>query len=196
MGAAKFTLIDECLANITGVSVIEIGTEHQGRGEGSTRYLDAFCKARGIDFYTCDLDPVVVTWGKTLTTNAVCAKGEDFLTLFTGKPIAFAYLDNFDWCSPGVENVPKVLAQAARYRDVHGIERTNVNSQLAHLKQAQALLPKLHTTAFVLFDDTHPGADGTYEGKGGTAIPFLLANGLRLLEQGDAAHPYVLVGRP
>jgi hypothetical protein len=196
MGAAKFTLIEKCLAglDVAGkVSVIEVGTEHQGRGDGSTRYLHAYCASHGIDFYTCDIDPIVASWGKQLTPNAVCSRGEDFITGFMGKPIAFAYLDNFDWCYPGVENVPKVLAQAARYRDVHGIERTNVNSQLAHLKQAEALLSKLHSTAFILFDDTHLGTNGLYEGKGGTAVPFMLSHGMRLIEQGDATHPYVLL---
>jgi hypothetical protein len=199
MGSAKFRLIERCLAgmlDVSDLSCVEIGTEHQDKGEDSTRFLDQYCTKRGLEFFTVDFDPVVAAHGKTLTPNAICARGEDFLASYPSKrPIVFAYLDNFDWVPTNMKTNPKFARQAERYLQVHGVERNNVNSQAAHLAQARALLPLLHTEAFVLFDDTYPTGEGGYDGKGGTAIPFLLSNGFHVIEQGSAADPYVLLGR-
>ena len=53
----------------------------------------------------------------------------------------------------------------------------NINSQLAHLRQSMKLLPKLEDSCAILFDDTWRYWDGCYDGKGGVAVPFLLAHG-------------------
>jgi hypothetical protein len=52
----------------------------------------------------------------------------------------------------------------------------------------------LHTTAFVLFDDTWTTGEG-YDGKGGTAVPFLLQNGFTVVSQGGSDCPHVLLRR-
>lgn len=195
MGADAHAMIEQCFgdADLTGFSVVEVGSRHQNKGPGSTNFFHAYCIKKGAEFWTVDLDPVVTEGCKAVTPNAVCAKGEDFLSVYPSqKPIVFAYLDSFDWTYPGVENVPKVRAQAERYRTVHRIERTNDNSFAAHLAQAQALLPLLHTTAFVLFDDTWT-TGSVYDGKGGTAVPFLLQNGFVVVSQGDQTNPHVLL---
>ena len=197
MGAAKFVEIERCLADldVSGLSVVEVGTEHEGRGDGSTRFFNDYCRKRELEFWTVDLDPDVAAYAKALTPNAIHASGETFLAGYPSKrPIVFAYLDNFDWTYPGVESVPKVQRQAERYRTVHHVERNNDNSRLAHLKQATALLPLLHTTAFVLFDDTWTNGSG-YDGKGGTAVPFLMQNGFTVVSEGGPECPHVLLRR-
>jgi hypothetical protein len=206
MGANAHMVIEQCLegTDLAGLSVVEIGSRHQDKGPGSTNQFHDYCARRGAEFWTVDSDPVVASGCRAVTPNAVCARGEDFLATFPGKPIVFAYLDNFDWTYAGVERVPKVIRQAEHYRTVHMIERTNTNSQAAHLAQARALVPLLHTTAFVLFDDTWVTADGGHDGKGGTAVPFLLENGFRTraggsatsaLPWGSPTDPYVLLER-
>lgn len=198
MGAGGHTMIEQCLdgMGLAGLSVVEIGSRHVNKGPGSTHFFHGYCTKKGAEFWTVDLDPVVADGCKTVTPNAICAKGEAFLSTFPSqKPIVFAYLDNFDWTYAGVEQVPKVRAQAERYRTVHKIERTNVNSQIAHLDQCEALLPLLHTTAFVLFDDTWVTPAGRHDGKGGTAVPFLLQNGFTVMSQGGPEDPHVLLRR-
>jgi hypothetical protein len=195
MGADAHMVIERYLEGIdlTGLSVVEIGSRHQDKGPGSTNQFHAYCVRKGAEFWTIDSDPAVANGCKAVTPNAVCARGEDFLATFPGKPIVFAYLDNFDWTYAGVERVPKVIRQAEHYRTVHMIERTNTNSQIAHLQQARALLNCIHTTAFVLFDDTWLTLEGGHDGKGGTAVPFLLENGFRVMEQGLSTDPYILL---
>lgn len=197
MGADAHNMIGGCLdgSDVMNLSVIEIGSRHQNKGSGSTNFFVEYCTKKGAEFWTVDIDPVVTQGCKAVTPNAICAKGEDFLASYSGKPIVFVYFDNFDWTYAGVEHVPKVRAQAERYRTVHHIERTNVNSQEAHLKQAEALLPHLHTTAYVLFDDTWKTEAGGYDGKGGSAIPFMLQNGFSIVSEGGIDNPHVLMRR-
>ena len=198
MGADSHTMIEQCLdgMDLTGLSIVEVGSRHVDKGTGSTHFFYDFCTKRGVEFWTVDADPDVARGCLTITPNAVCARGEDFLASFPSqKPIVFMYLDNFDWTYPGVEGVLKVKRQAERYLTVHKIERNNTNSRAAHLVQAQAALPLLHTPAFVLFDDTWTTGDGEYDGKGGTAVPFLLGQGFTTVSQGGPENPHVLLRR-
>jgi hypothetical protein len=194
----KYMLIEKYLdgLEVTGLSCIEIGTEHVGRGSGSTRFFHSYCAKRNMTFYTVDVDKKVTEYGKTVTPNAINAKGEDFLANFPqGNNVAFVYLDNFDWTFAGNESIPKVIRQAEHYRNELGFERTNASSQVAHLKQAQELHIRMHQPGFILFDDTWINSDGTCDGKGGLAIPFLVKNGFTVVEQGDIETPYVMVKR-
>lgn len=205
MGAAAFHLITKCLADIdvTNTCCLEIGSEHEGKGEGSTRYFHNYCERRGMTFYSVDFDPQVTEYAKKLTPNAVCVKGENFLLMTPpDQRVIFAYLDNFDWIYPAIAEKPKLKLQIERYAALDQTVMNNPNSQRAHLSQASLLLPYVATTSFILFDDTWRYENGMYDGKGGTAVPFLLSHGYHVAKekvapdgQGDTFDGYVLLAR-
>lgn len=206
MGAAKFAIIDECFKDVTDLSqfaCVEFGSEHFGKGEGSTRYLSRWCRSRGVEFHTVDFDPTVSAHARTITPNTWCMKGETFLSNSpTQKKVVFAYLDDFDWIYPLIAQKPKLHLQVKRYSDIDGTIMNNSNSQLSHLEQARLLLPLLHERSFVLFDDTWRYESGAYDGKGGTAVPFLLSSSFRIVsekiapdDQGDTFDGWVLLSR-
>src|SRR5579885_1135589 len=183
MGSSKYAVIDEILGTGTDLSqvcCVEIGSE---RGEGSTAWLHTWCVQHGMEFWTCDFDPAIADNARTLTPNVICAKGEEWLTKSPPqKPVAFAYLDNFDWIFPKNVSKPWRL-QTGRYLEIDGTVMNNVNSQATHFAQANALLPLFAPHAFVLFDDTWRYDTGEYDGNGWTAVPFLLANGFSIISE-------------
>jgi len=127
-----------------------------------------------------------------------CALGEDFLAdTFPemseerrGGRIAFGYLDNFDWISDHDSRdfmYRRFAAVQSGSYQRYGIEMNNNNSQAAHLLQAQGVHRHCTDRCVILFDDSWPTdvdmARGSptsglgWDGKGGTAVPWLLQTG-------------------
>lgn len=167
MGARAYTLVDNYAPSIAA-SIVEIGGE---RGEGSTSFLKHFAQRRGVPFHTVDMVNTGMT-GEAWLQDVFPALNER---------IAFAYLDNFDWTFETFKNEPWLKQQIADYAKA-GIAMTNANSMAVHLEQTQRLLPFAADDCAILFDDTWQLPDGTWTGKGGTAIPWILARGWRILE--------------
>jgi hypothetical protein len=167
LGARAYTLVEHYASSIRA-SIVEIGGE---RGEGSTSFLRRFAEQRGVRFHTVDM----VNTGMT---------GEAWLRRVfptLNERIAFAYLDNFDWTFETFKNEPWLLEQVADYAKA-GIAMTNANSMAVHLEQTQLIEPFAADDCAILFDDTWQLPDGPWTGKGGTAIPWLLSRGWRVLE--------------
>jgi hypothetical protein len=167
VGARAYPLIENYARSVTA-SIVEIGGE---RGEGSTSFFQRFAAKKEVPFHTVDM----VNTGYT---------GERWLReVFPAKQerVSFAYLDNFDWTFETFKSEPWLLQQVADYAKA-GIVMNNANSMAAHLEQTQLLEPFAATDCAILFDDTWRLPDGPWTGKGGTAIPWLLSRGWRILE--------------
>ena len=168
------------LGKIEG-TLVEIGASRPGDDQ-STQYLHDLAKSLDINFVTCDInrDRVVDLNSQGITAN--WAKGEEFLHIYAPE-ISIAYLDNFDWNWHPMATEDWTLDQIKEYRDNYNLEMTNVYSQAAHVHQAVILETKTTDNSIICIDDTwfHSTWD-TYQGKGGAAVPYLLAKGYVVLE--------------
>ena len=162
-------------------SLVEIGASRPGDDQ-STQYLHDLAQQLDIDFITCDINFQRIRDLNDQGISAVCNKGEDFLAEYRPK-IAIAYLDNFDWNWHPMATEDWTLDQIKEYRDNYNIEMTNVYSQAAHVHQAVLIETKTAENSIICIDDTwfHSTWD-TYQGKGGAAVPYLLAKGYVVLE--------------
>lgn len=171
------------LGKISG-SIIEIGASRPGDDQ-STQYLYDMSTQLGISFVTCDINRNRVADLNDQGISATCLKGEEFVPMY-GPKISIAYLDNFDWNWHPMATEDWTLDQIKEYRDNYNLEMTNVYSQAAHVHQAVLLEPKTTDNSIICIDDTwfHSTWD-TYQGKGGAAVPYLLAKGYVVLETTD-----------
>ena len=162
-------------------SLVEIGASRPGDDQ-STQYLNELAQQSNIDFITCDINFQRVRELNDQGISAVCDKGEDFLAVYQPK-ISIVYLDNFDWNWHPMATEDWTLDQIKEYRDNYNIEMTNVYSQAAHVHQAVLVEAKTTDNSIICIDDTwfHSTWD-TYQGKGGAAVPYLLAKGYTALE--------------
>jgi hypothetical protein len=168
------------LGKIEG-SLVEIGASRPGDDQ-STQYLHDLAKSIGTDFITCDINFQRIRELNDQGIPAVCNKGEEFLPTYEPK-VSIAYLDNFDWNWHPMATEDWTLVQIQEYREQYNIEMTNLMSQSAHVHQAVILETKTTTNSIIAIDDTwfDTGWD-TYQGKGGAAVPYLLARGYTVLE--------------
>jgi hypothetical protein len=162
-------------------SLVEIGASRHGDDQ-STQYLYDLAKSIGTNFITCDINVQRIRKLNDQDIPAVCNKGEDFLPTYEPK-VSIAYLDNFDWNWHPMATEDWILVQIQEYREQYNIEMTNLMSQIAHVHQAVILETKTTTNSIIAIDDTwfDTGWD-TYQGKGGAAVPYLLAKGYTVLE--------------
>jgi hypothetical protein len=162
-------------------SLVEIGASRPGDDQ-STQYLHDLAKSIGADFVTCDINFQRIQELNDQGIPAVCNKGEDFLPTYEPK-VSIAYLDNFDWNWHPMATEDWTLVQIQEYRDKYNVEMTNVYSQAAHVHQAVLVETKTADNSIICIDDTwfHSTWD-TYQGKGGAAVPYLLAKGYTVLE--------------
>jgi hypothetical protein len=162
-------------------SLVEIGASRPGDDQ-STQYLYDLAQQSNMDFVTCDINFQRVRDLNDQGISAVCSKGEDFLAVYQPK-ISIVYLDNFDWNWHPMATEDWTLVQIQEYREQYNIEMTNVYSQAAHVHQAVLVEAKTTDNSIICIDDTwfHSTWD-TYQGKGGAAVPYLLAKGYAVLE--------------
>ena len=183
---------------------VEIGCGRAG-DDGSTRAIAAWAKNRYTQLITVDVDPVNCDFVRAMNlpnVEVVNSTGEDYMyhRIYSLRPISFLYLDNFDWdwhpdqteslapltFAPNgrpVVGIPgnAVLEQKYNYEQL-GLTMNNVNSQAAHLTQMIYALPHMAKRCLVVCDDTWFNKWwGHYSGKSGAVIPFLLANGFKVL---------------
>lgn len=169
-----------CSNNKIVGAIIEIGSSRPG-DDNSSPYLNNLAKELNTTFITCDIDQ---RWVDTLTKNninATCDKGEDFLKSYY-LPVSIAYLDNFDWDWHPANQESWLLDQIEHYKSQFDIEMNNVASQSAHLLQSIRLEQLTMENSLIVFDDTwYNQYWGHYTGKGGAAIPYLVAKGYSVL---------------
>lgn len=183
MGARKHTLLNEFGPELTG-TIVEIGTE---RGDGSTQFFKNYCiNNPRFTFYTVDLDQYTIDQvnqsGTVPNMHVICDSGENFLRSYVLSNVCFVYLDNYDW--PFDEETLKRegqwLREFAKHQKQSYVDRGLIldkqSSQLAHLTQTQLILPCVADKCVILFDDTYVYGSN-FDGKGGTAVPWLLEQG-------------------
>lgn len=160
---------------------VEIGSD---RGEGSTPVLAALARRCGTHLITVDLLPDAKNRLAAANPDVdfVIAAGSAWAELYQGAPIAFLYLDNFDyiWDIADTGNIP-IRNQMRLYADL-GYCMTNQNCQIEHMRQILALYPHLAPDAVVAFDDTYCYND-CWIGKCGPAVVYLLSQGFEVVEQ-------------
>ena len=162
--------------------ILEIGSD---QNEGSTEFFNGRSVNWEIPFYTVD---VVIEPQRRLThldhiiwqveTGSVWTKN---ILPTLNKQIKVLYLDNYDWSNPG-PNADTIRTSYA-FRNV---DWSNLGSQIEHLHQMVNCMPYMADQSLIICDDT-PLVDhsGTYTGKCGAVIPYLLCNGYRIVYTGN-----------
>ena len=164
---------------------VEIGTSRNG-DDGSTRTIAGWAARFGKGLVTVDMDINncnYVVEQDIANVEVICQTGESYLEHFPSHIayISVLYLDNFDWDWHPDRTEDFVIEQQRRYADL-GLRMNNVNSQRAHLRQAELALPALGDRCLVICDDTwYNKYWGHYSGKSGAVIPFLLNHGFEIL---------------
>jgi hypothetical protein len=163
--------------------ILEIGSD---QNEGSTEFFNALAGNWQVPFYTVD----VVDVGQHKFTHLeninwqIVDSGSHWAktTLPTlNKQIKVLYLDNYDWCNPGLFADEIVMRYSER-----NVEWSNMGSQTEHIAQMVNCLPYMAEQSMVICDDT-PLVDhsGTYTGKCGAVVPLLLVNGYHIVYSGN-----------
>lgn len=111
-----------------------------------------------------------------------------------GRRVCFAWLDGHDWPYDHHVGEPWLEAQRARYL-ARGQDYSKQASQASHLTIAELLAPWVAAGGAVAFDDTWIDGD-RWDGKGGTAVPYLLNQGFLLRRSGDIYYGLVLLEAP
>ena len=186
---AAFQVIEK-YKHLIKSSVLEVGSD---RFEGSTAHFNDVCRGINKPFYSVDVEPGANDRAKSIIGDkAYLMKGEDFIrnvvpTLNT--KFSFVFLDNFDFLIKSFKW--EWEDHTKNVYDKLGMQLNNENSQSTHLEQTKLILPYLEEDGIIGFDDTWQKANGTFDGKGGTAVPWLIQNGFHVIEQGRVGEDIV-----
>ena len=178
---------------------VEIGTSRNG-DDGSTRTIAEWAARFGKGLFTVDMDINncnYVIEQDIANVEVICQTGESYLEHFPRHItyISVLYLDNFDWDWRPDRTEAFVLEQQRRYADL-GHRMNNINSQRAHLRQAELALPALGDKCLVVCDDTwYNKYWGHYSGKSGAVVPYLLNHGFEVLYTEEAPVYGTILGR-
>ena len=171
--------------------VVEIGSEREA---GSTRIIAELANKHDVTFITVDFNQDTTAAAENIVKSvnkkfeAVNDFGEKFLERFS-EELSLVYLDAFDLAG---DWHPAKLADSYRKK---GVELTNENCYKMHLDCAVALCRKMKKGTYVCFDDVNPVDEEGHlilrkveshypywSGKGKTAIPYMLKNGFKLID--------------
>lgn len=162
--------------DIQNKTLIEIGcTREATSAQDSTKSFYDLSTKLGFNFITVDMDPENIKNVKSRlkNINAVCSKGEDFLKGYDGN-IDYLYLDAFDFYHPRHSKKRK-----DSYKTNLGCEITKDDSlcHKMHLDCCIYSVDKMPNKSIIVIDDVISDR----QGKGVTAIPFLLKNNFNLI---------------
>ncbi|MEX0740637.1 MAG: hypothetical protein WD071_14960 [Pseudohongiella sp.] len=167
--------------------LVEIGSTRENvPGQGSTRKLAVACKELGLHFITVDMDPHNSRMAAEVFTKlevpfeAITDKGEDYLRNYQGY-FDYIFLDAYDF-----DHGKHSELRQSRYRKFLGEQIDDEECHRMHLDCAESIVAKLALKGVVCLDDTWLD-DGSWTAKGTLAMPYLLANGFRLLEARNRA---------
>ena len=163
------------LSDLEDRVLIEIGTTREVLNEQDSSYkLSKFCESRGMDFITVDMDQentdnINQRWSNEgIKSVAITRKGEEFLDDYEGV-IDFLYLDAFDFYH---EN--HSLKRIDKYKTILNTTINNEECYRMHLECCVNSIDKINIGGYICIDDSF-GVE--FDGKGKTAIPYLLDNG-------------------
>lgn len=174
------TYIIHFLKDKKGISIIEIGSE---RGTGSTYKLANLCNRYGWHFITVDADEKTAASAKNIvhkinaSFEAHHEPGEIFLKNYPEPNIGICYLDAFDIVTNWTHKKETVEAYKKR-----NIEITNQAAYKMHYDAVINVYQKIVPGGFISFDDVWLDKTNAWQGKGKTAIPFLLEHGFIVLK--------------
>jgi hypothetical protein len=216
MGASAYDLIEQYRLN--GDTIVEIGSS---RGEGSTDFFIFHIKGTDKKFYTIDVRQDVVDFfnAKQIQNfHAICCETIDFIGEIQGQ-IACVYMDGFDYIPPDDSIKHDWMQQMiADYKAKNPNDPskwlTNQNSARHHLDRTELLLPLMSSRSIFIFDDTfvpsqleHVGwfknaydpespEYDSWQGKGATAVPYLIGKGWRVFPKSlrEGRDDYCVVG--
>jgi hypothetical protein len=159
--------------------IVEIGSDNN---EGSTEFFDSL----GYEFHSVD---VLADASRRLShlqnTNWHIVPSGSVWASYSlpklNKEIKVLYLDNYDWANPG-PTANKIKAEYACRK----VDWSNLGSQVEHLHQIIGCFPYMAPQSIVICDDT-PMVEhhGTYTGKCGAVVPFLLVHGFKVVHAGN-----------
>jgi hypothetical protein len=182
-------------------SWVEIGCGRAG-DNGSTRIIADWAARKGRYLFTVDIDPHhcdIIRLMALPNVEVVHDTGENFLEKFPKHIayISFLYLDNFDWdWHPAEPTEEFVVDQKQRYSDLGMPEMNNLNSQRAHMRQAELAIKALGPKSLVICDDTwYNKWWGHYSGKCGSVVPFLMNHGFKILHTEEEPVYGTILGR-
>jgi hypothetical protein len=194
MGAQMHVLLSGCPDAEEGC-IVELG---EGRGDGSSMFLEELCDVRGWKFCSVGLSPTPSS--DIRPENYYAMTGEEFMSNVypqIGLSVVGAYLDNFDWTwdpsnfsrLPETDNGRMQFVQYA----ARGVVLNNINSSVVHYKQMVLLEPYMVKNSLVVFDDTwFDSRSECFIGKGSAAAYHLVSKGWEL--HGPIPHHYISKG--
>lgn len=188
-------LLDYIKANKTNMSndkskttFVEIGTTREDiPGQGSTIQLATLCHELGIQFITVDMDPnntqlaTITMMSESLSGVAINKKGEDYLAEYNGQ-LDFVFLDAYDFDHGNHSEL-----RQARYEKYLGQRIDEKECHVMHLKCAESLNNILSKDGVICIDDTWRDEQNKWTAKGTLAVPFLLNQGFKIIDERNRA---------
>ncbi len=163
---------------------LEIGSD---RWEGSTLFFAQEAAQRNIPFHTIDLVSDARRRVHHPNIQWHQADGETWcrdVLPGLGHRVGLVYLDNFDYNWDINQWNDRIRDQKKEYIEKFGVEMTNQNCQLAHMRQFLLIEPYLSDRAVVVCDDTYTMND-CWVGKCGGVVLYLLSKGWQLMLSKD-----------
>ncbi len=166
--------IESFLNDKKDLAFIEVGSQ---RGTGSTYRLSRYAKERGMHFITVDADENNSAGAEKIVEDvdkkyeAHHQLGEIYLQNYQQKNIGICYLDAFDL----VTDWPHKESTIDSYKKRNAI-LSNEAAYKMHMDASEAIVNKVIPGGFICFDDVWLNNHKQWEGKGKTAIPYLLQN--------------------
>ncbi|MFD3306278.1 O-methyltransferase [Alteromonas macleodii] len=167
---------------------VEIGTTREDiPGQGSTIQLATLCHELGIQFITVDMDPnntqlaTITMMSESLSGVAINKKGEDYLAEYNGQ-LDFVFLDAYDFDHGNHSEL-----RQARYEKYLGQRIDEKECHVMHLKCAESLNNILSKEGVICIDDTWRDEQNKWTAKGTLAVPFLLNQGFKIIDERNRA---------
>jgi hypothetical protein len=168
------------LSSVKNVVIIEVGSE---RGAGSTFKLSNLSNSWGCKFITIDAaeirtnDALKIVKKVNPSFEAIHALGEKYIESYDQNNIGLCYLDAFDLV---VEDYTLDGDFIKTYTE-RSVDLTNEAAYKMHYDACVALKNKIIKGGFICFDDVWLDENNIWQGKGKTAIPYILSNGFTLI---------------
>jgi len=150
-----------------GEVIMEVGAE--SAAGGSTSFLARL----GPPVVSIDINGAAVAHAAATPNVAAMLGRAESILVGWGKQVRFAWLDGYDW--PYDDLPPDILSRQTAEYEAAGLELSKEASQRSHLIIATLLAPWVPAGGVVAFDDTWQTPEGGWDGKGGRAVPWLLA---------------------
>jgi hypothetical protein len=185
--------------------VVEIGSEN---GEGSSKWLYQWSTARGMNFYSVDVEPrkeemycSKINWVISESGSVWC---KDILPGLN-KSIKVLYLDNFDYMYGDTHpTIPDIYREQVKSYANRGIIMNNQNSMEEHRLQTKYCLPYMAEQSIIIMDDTYynpqlqsqdPSELKHWYGKCATALPLMIEAGFSIVRDKEHDINYAIRSR-